>query len=285
MGSLGYRRPSSVPATGQEYQSGRREARPAMDLGIRGRGALVLGASDGIGETIALALAGEGVNLALSARRGERLESVARRATELGSSRTHAITVDLEDDRSIQRMIDGVQRDFGAVDIVVLNGGGPGAGRFSDVAVDRWDTAYRLIVRSMVRVTKAVVPPMRQRRWGRIVALTSTSVKQPIETLVLSNAFRTALVGALRTLAGEVARDGITVNCIATGRVDTARLRALYQDDEQQLERAGAEVPIGRIASPQEYAPLIVFLCGEPARYITGQTISIDGGLVRGLFG
>ena len=137
----------------------------------------------------------------------------------------------------------------------------------------------------MLQLAGALVPRMRGRGWGRVVALTSTSVKQPIETLVLSNAFRTALVAALRTLAVEVARDGVTVNCIATGRVDTARLRELYDHDESKLRAAGREVPIGRVATPQEFAPLAVFLCSQPASYITGQTISVDGGLTRGLFG
>ncbi|MBV8354931.1 MAG: SDR family oxidoreductase [Candidatus Eremiobacteraeota bacterium] len=256
-----------------------------MELGIHGRTALVLGASAGIGEAVARALAREGVNLALGARRQERLESVARRAMELGASSAHAVVVDLEDERSIEAMIENVQRLVGAIDIAVLNGGGPVAGKFSDVAVDLWDSAYRLILRSMLKVAKAVVPVMRTRRWGRIVALTSSSVKQPIETLVLSNAFRTALVAALRTLASEVAADGVTVNCIATGRIDTERLRALYDNNAAKLQAAGAEVPIGRIASPEELAPVVAFLCGEPAAYITGQTISVDGGLVRGLFG
>lgn len=256
-----------------------------MDLGIRGRTALVLGASAGIGEAVALALAREGAGLALAARRVERLESVARRATELGAAAARAIPIDLADERSIEASIEGVQRDFGAIDIAVLNGGGPAPGKFGEVPLGRWDDAYRLVLRSMLQLSAALVPPMRRRRWGRVVALTSTAVKQPIDTLVLSNAFRTALVAALRTLASEVAKDGVTVNCIATGRVDTARLRSLYQGDEAKLREAAAEVPIGRIASPEEYAPLVAFLCGEPARYITGQTISIDGGLVRGLFG
>ncbi|MBV8198418.1 MAG: SDR family oxidoreductase [Candidatus Eremiobacteraeota bacterium] len=256
-----------------------------MELGIHGRTALVLGASAGIGEAVARALAREGVNLALGARRQERLESVARRAMELGASSAHAVVVDLEDERSIEAMIENVHRLVGAIDIAVLNGGGPVAGKFSDVAVDLWDSAYRLILRSMLKVANAVVPVMRTRRWGRIVALTSSSVKQPIETLVLSNAFRTALVAALRTLASEVAADGVTVNCIATGRIDTERLRALYDNNAAKLQAAGAEVPIGRIATPEELAPLVAFLCGEPAAYITGQTISVDGGLVRGLFG
>ena len=115
--------------------------------------------------------------------------------------------------------------------------------------------------------------------------LTSTAVKQPIDNLVLSNAFRTALVAALRTLAVEVAKDGVTVNSIATGRIDTARLRALYGNDEKRLHEAATDVPIGRIASPEEFAPMAAFLCGDPAGYVTGQTISVDGGLIRGLFG
>jgi len=126
---------------------------------------------------------------------------------------------------------------------------------------------------------------MRANRWGRVVALTSSSVKQPIDNLVLSNAFRTGLVSALRTLAVEVARDGVTVNAIATGRVDTDRLRELYNFDELKMREAAREVPIGHIASPAEFAPTVAFLCSEPARYVTGQTISVDGGLVRGLFG
>ncbi|TMB03130.1 MAG: SDR family oxidoreductase, partial [Deltaproteobacteria bacterium] len=130
----------------------------------------------------------------------------------------------------------------------------------------------------------AVLPGMRARRWGRIVALESISVKQPIPTLVLSNAFRTAVVSALKTLSLEVAAEGITINSIATGLVETDRFRALYGTAEKKQE-ALARIPMKRAATPDEYAPLVVFLCGEPARYVTGQTISIDGGLTAGVFG
>lgn len=256
-----------------------------MDLGVRGRTALVTGASSGIGEAIALGLAAEGVRLALAARTAGRLDTVAREAERLGAAGAAAFALDLTDPDSVALALERVAREFGAVDIVVLNGGGPRPGRLSEMSLSDWDAAYQLLLRSMLNILESLLPSMRARKWGRVVALTSSSVKQPIDNLVLSNAFRTALVSALRTLAVEVAPDGVTVNCIATGRVDTDRLRKLYGDDEEKLRQAAREVPIGRIATPQEFAPAAVFLCGQLAAYITGQTISVDGGLVRGLFG
>ncbi|HTU83445.1 MAG TPA: SDR family oxidoreductase [Candidatus Acidoferrales bacterium] len=257
-----------------------------MDLGIRGRTALVTGASAGIGEAVALALAREGVKLALCARRRELLEAVASHAESLGAPAARAFPVDLGDGAATAATLSEVREWGGDVDIAILNGGGPKPGTFTETELADWESAYRTVLAPMVAIAGALVPAMRARRWGRIVALTSTSVKQPIANLVLSNAFRTGLVAALRTLAGEVAADGVTVNCIATGRVRTDRLRALYGGSDRKIdEAAAAEIPIGRVADPGEFAPLVAFLCGEPARYVTGQTISIDGGLTRGLFG
>src|ERR1700722_497201 len=255
-----------------------------MDLRIAGKTALVTGASSGLGEAVALALAGEGVKLALAARRIDRLETVAANACELGAPDARGFELDLQDPESVAAAIAAVSGTCGPPDILVLNGGGPKAGRFGDLTLADWDGAYRLLLRGMLELLAAAVPPMRTKHWGRIVALTSTSVKQPIDNLLLSNAFRTALVATLRTVAVDVAPDGVTVNSIATGRIETARLRSLYGDDAK-LRAAGSEVPIGRVATPAGFAPLAVFLCGEPAGYVTGQTISVDGGLTRGLFG
>lgn len=256
-----------------------------MDLKLRGRVALVTGASSGLGEAIALRLAQEGVKLGLAARRVDLLEAVAERARRLGAQDACGFALDLSDPDSISAMLAAFRDAYGDPDIAILNGGGPKPGRVSELSLADWDTAYRLLLRGMLQLLDAVVPPMRAKRWGRIVALTSTAVKQPIDNLALSDALRTALVAALRTLAVEVASDGVTVNSIATGRVDTARLRALFGNDEARLHEASSDVPIGRIASPEEFAPMAVFLCGEPAGYVTGQTISVDGGLTRGLFG
>ncbi len=253
-----------------------------MDLGIRDKIALVTGASSGLGEAVALALAAEGATLAVAARRHDRLERVAAEATARGAPRALAFEVDLADAASIARLLEDVRRELGDPDILVANGGGPKPGKVLELGMPDWDAAYRSVLRAMLELVYGVAQPMRAKRWGRIVALTSSAVKQPIPTLALSNAFRIALVAALKTLSIEVAPDGVTVNAIATGRVLTDRLRALY-GNEEELRDAGREVPIGRVASPQEFAPMVAFLCGQPSAYVTGQTIAVDGGLIKGL--
>src|SRR5438067_3630826 len=204
-----------------------------MDLGIRGKVALVTGASSGIGEAVALGLAREGVRLAVAARRRERLEDVARRATAAGAQEARAFTVDLTDAVSLQRLTASVEREMGPAELLIVNGGGPKPGTFTQTAPADWDAAYALTLQSALRLVWAVLPGMRARRWGRIVALESVTVKQPIPALVLSNAFRGAVAAALKSLASEVAAEGITVNTIATGLVMTDRFRKLYDTPEK----------------------------------------------------
>lgn len=255
-----------------------------MDLGIRGKVALVTGASSGIGEAVALELAAEGVKLAVSARRRERLLDVARRGLAAGAQEARVFTADQTDRASLEELVRSVEAELGPVEILIANGGGPKPGTFTQMTQAEWDAAYVLTLQSVLHLVRAALPGMRARRWGRIVALQSVVVKQPFPGMVLSNALRASVAAALKTLSSEVAPEGITVNTIATGLVDTDRFRALY-DTPGKVANAIAAIPMKRAASPEEYAPLVVFLCGVPAGYVTGQTISIDGGFTAGVFG
>jgi 3-oxoacyl-[acyl-carrier protein] reductase len=255
-----------------------------MELGIRGRVALVTGASAGLGKAVALALAAEGVTLAIGARREDELRAVADRAKTLGATDARVFTVDLNDSRSIRSLVSRVNDSFGEIDILVANSGGPKPGTYTQMKLEDWDTAYRDVLRNTLEMIDAVLPAMTARQWGRIVALTSSSVKQPIPNLVLSNTFRTALVSALKSLSIDVGKNGITVNSIATGRILTDRLRKLYENEDEMNAAAEADIPMQRVGTPEELAPIVAFLCSEPARYITGQTIAVDGGLIKSLF-
>lgn len=251
-----------------------------MDLGLEGRVALVMGASRGIGRAIAKALAREGARVAISSRSEERLEETA---AELAGDVT-AIVADASDTERLATLPGEVEERLGPVEVLVTNTGGPPLGGALDHELSDWEHAYRSLVLAPRVLAGTVVPGMRERGWGRIVNVGSSSTREPIPGLSLSNSHRMASVGFLKTLAREVAGDGITVNTVATGRFATDRLADNAGSIEAAEAAAREEVPAGRLGQPDEYGDLVAFLCSDRAAYITGTVIPIDGGLLRSAF-
>ncbi|HWO83971.1 MAG TPA: SDR family oxidoreductase [Solirubrobacterales bacterium] len=247
-----------------------------MELGIEGKVALVMGASRGIGRGIAGALAREGARVALVSRSQERLEEAV---AEIGSGTP--FVADATDLERLARLPLEVAEQLGSVDILVTNTGGPPPGGALDHGFEEWEGAYRSLVLAPRVLAGAVVPGMRGEGWGRIVNVGSTTTIEINPALGLSNAHRMATVGLLKTLAREVAGDGITVNTVATGRFATDRMAQLGGSIEQVEAAAREEVPAGRLGTVEEYGDLVAFLCSERAAYITGAVIPIDGGLLR----
>jgi 3-oxoacyl-[acyl-carrier protein] reductase len=262
-----------------------------MDTGLKGRLALVAGSSSGIGKATALALAAEGANLALCARRQAELDQVAAEAHNRFGVETLTQAFDVGDPAAVFAFVTSAQVKFGRVDVCVPNAGGPPAKPFLETTLEDWERTWHLNLRSAIIFSQAVLPHMQQQHWGRIVTLTSYTVKQPVPELVLSNTIRAGVMGLVRSLAGQFGRDGITVNNVGPGFTSTDRSRSLlearaknrnvsYQQVLGDLER---EIPIGRMATPEEVAATIVWLASESAASITGQTILVDGGSYKGL--
>ena len=248
-----------------------------MDLGLSGRTAIVLGASQGMGLAISEGLASEGANVAMFARRGDVVEREAARLGALG------VAGDLTAEADLERLVSETLAAFGGVDILVLNGGGPPPGPAATVTAADVGTAVELLLVPHVRLVGLCLPHLRVSGRGRIVAIESTSVKEPIANLALSNAVRPGVVGWLKTLARELGPDGITVNTIAPGRIDTERLHALYGPAGPPPEVL-AQIPVGRVGSPAEIAATACFLASEQAAYISGAVVPVDGGMLNGLF-
>jgi 3-oxoacyl-[acyl-carrier protein] reductase len=236
-----------------------------------------MGASRGIGRAIAAALAGEGARVAIASRSREKLDEAA---AEIGTEAVPFVADTADLDR-LAALPAEVEEKLGPVEILVTNSGGPPLGGALDHEIDEWDAAYRSLVLAPRVLIGAVVPGMRERRWGRIVNVGSSSSREPIPGLNLSNSHRMATVGFLKTLSGEVAAEGITVNTVATGRFATERLASNAGSMEAAEEAARAEVPAQRLGRPEEYGDLVAFLCSERAAYLTGAVIPLDGGLLR----
>lgn len=261
-----------------------------MDLGLTGKVALVAGSSRGLGRAIAEELAAEGASLVLCARREDSLQE-AHRAIEERGGRVVAVAADLAEPAQVERVVEAGMREFGRIDILVTNAGGPPAGPFEQHSPEAWDRAVQLTLGSVLNLTRALLPGMKERRWGRILNVTSIAVKQPVEGLILSNSVRAAVTGFARTLANEMAPWGITVNNVLPGYTRTERLDELAAANSkakgisQEEARAAweAQIPMGRLGEPREFAALVAFLASERASYITGTSITVDGGWVRSL--
>lgn len=263
-----------------------------MELGLNHRVALVAASSQGLGKAIALGLAREGARLALCARTDATLKAAAEEIRRLTGAEimTRAIDVTVHD--QVRRFVAETVERFGTVDICVANAGGPPSKPFSETTVEDWHAAANLNLMSTVYFAKESLPVMQQQRWGRFVAITSVSVKQPLEGLVLSNAIRTGVSGLVKSLSNEYGPYNVLVNNVCPGFTATARLIGLA---ETLAARAGvppdaiesgwtAQIPLRRLGQPEELASLVVFLASERASYITGASIAVDGGLTRGLY-
>jgi 3-oxoacyl-[acyl-carrier protein] reductase len=250
---------------------------PGVDLGISGRVALVMGASKGIGRGIAEALAGEGAKVAVASRSMERVSATAE---EIDGDVT-PFEADTDDLDGLGKLPGEVEERLGPVEILVTNTGGPPLGGTLDHGKDEWEAAYRSLVLAPKVLIEAVLPGMKERRWGRVVNVASSSVIEPIPYLALSNIHRMATVGLFKTLASEVAGEGITVNTIATGRFATDRLASNWGSWEEMEKGAVEGIPAGRLGTPEEFGDLVAFVASERAAFLTGTVIPLDGGMLR----
>ncbi|MBL0176837.1 MAG: SDR family oxidoreductase [Ignavibacteria bacterium] len=261
-----------------------------MKLGLNGKTAFIAASSDGIGRAIARSLASEGARLVLCARREEPLSALQEELRAAHGAEVEYVTGNLDAAGDVTRMTDAALEMYGTIDILVANNGGPQPGTFEALDETAWAAAWERTLLSPVRLIRALLPGMKARGWGRIVTVTSISVKQPIARLMLSNTYRAAVTGMAKTLSDEVAGLGITVNCIAPGYIGTDRLTHLFADRAAQSGRTPDEeralmlagIPAGRLGLPEEVGDLACFLASERAAYITGETILVDGGLYRG---
>ena len=246
-----------------------------MDLELQGKTAIVCGASSGIGLGIAESLAGEGANVVMFARRRELVE---REAERLGGL---AVVGDVTSAADLERLVQTAVDTYGGIDIVVNNSGGPPRATAGELDAEQIEAAVQLLLVSVVRLTGLCLPYLEQSSAGRVVNVTSTTVREPIDNLALSNAVRPGVVGWAKSLARELGPKGITVNCVAPGRIDTDRIREVYPDGPSKADLA--TIPLHRLGTTREIGDVVAFLCSERASYVSGTVVIVDGALTRGL--
>lgn len=262
-----------------------------MDLGLRDRRALVLGSTRGIGRAIAETLAGEGAAVAVCGRDADVAAAAARDIAAGTGATARSYGVDLMEAASVAALIEAVMSDWGGVDVLVNNGGGPPPGPVTAVDNALWSKHFQAMFLSLVDITNAFLPGMRERGWGRVLVTSSSGIVQPIPGLGMSNTLRGALLGWAKTLAGEVAADGVTVNTIVPGRIHTDRVDQIdaaaaerqSKTIDEVVKASLSTIPVGRYGTVEEYAAVAAFLVSAPASYVTGSVFRVDGGFIRGV--
>jgi 3-oxoacyl-[acyl-carrier protein] reductase len=262
-----------------------------LDLGLKNRNVIVAASSDGIARAAAEKFAAEGANVAMCSRDQAKLNAAASQLRERYQARVLAEVIDVTDEPAVETFVKHVNQEFGGVDVCVVNAGGPPPRMFLATTTEEWHRAVELNFMSVVHFARAVLPGMQKNHWGRLVTITSMTVRQPISDLIYSNAVRAGVLGLVKSLANEFGKDGITVNNVAPGYTATERLKQLITRRSQELKstsaefeaRFKAETPLNRLGQPEEVADAIVWLASERASFITGQTLLVDGGWFKGL--
>lgn len=254
-----------------------------MDLGLKDKVAFVAASSQGLGKAVALELAKEGCKVIINGRKRDSLEKTKQEIKQQANSEVLAVVGDLSVSDDRKRIIDEALKAYGSVDILVTNTGGPPSGKFESFKEEDWDNAYKTLLASAVGLINGFLPGMKEKHWGRIIAITSQAVKQPVNNLILSNSVRASVAGLIKTLSNEVAQYAVTVNSVMPGYTETDRLKHLTESNPSFETSAKAEIPLGRFGKPEEFAAAVTFLASERASFITGVSLAVDGGWVKSL--
>jgi 3-oxoacyl-[acyl-carrier protein] reductase len=253
-----------------------------VDLGLKNKIAFVAASSDGLGKAVAMELAQEGAKVIINGRNQERLNATRKEIELASKSKVIAVTGDLSNEKERSEVIETIFKKFNHIDILITNTGGPPAGKFEDLSLEQWHQTYQLLLESAVALIQAFLPGMKQQQWGRIIAITSQAVKQPVDNLILSNSVRASVVGLVKSLSNELGTHNITVNNVMPGYTKTNRLLSLIETNPD-FKNAVDEIPLKRFGNPEEFAAAVTFLASERASYITGTSLAVDGGWIKSM--
>jgi 3-oxoacyl-[acyl-carrier protein] reductase len=254
-----------------------------MELGLKNKVAFVAASSQGLGKAVALELSKEGAKVIINGRKKETLENTKREIEDQTNGEVLAVVGDLSVQEEREQVIRKALESFGSIDILVTNTGGPPSGKFEEFTQEQWDSAYHSLLASAVGLIQGFLPGMKEKQWGRIIAITSQAVKQPVNNLILSNSVRASVAGLIKTLSSELGPYHITANNVMPGYTETDRLKHLAENNPSFESSAKAEIPLGRFGKPEEFAATVTFLASERASYITGVSLAVDGGWIKSL--